>query len=292
MSNMPRVDTRGPSGLALVKLGKTGSGKSAVMVGFLDEDGSVGDKYTIIKSGDNVPEYVQPGKFFVSLSSDRKKITGMKPISGSFSGHIKNFIAKEGEKPTPKTRAGQYGPYEVFASIIEILKPEKYAGMNVYLELPYKFVPTMKKFGNEMKEIAGIPISKSASVGMLEDYILATKAADVGPIPYSDNVLPTLQKRILRQDAEFEFVMKNGWVSAINPPDVNEGQTEDENEDWGDTTKKEPAKVEEPTKKPPKKPVVEDGVTDWGDPDEVDAKETDEDDDKEEDVPWDDVTEE
>jgi len=212
MPRMPRVSMQGPSGVGTLLEGKK-DGKPVIQVKFDD-----GDTYYITKTNDTVPSYIQNGTFFVKLSSGKNKIESMRPISGTLRGKVKNFVAKEGEQPVPRTRVGNYGPYEVFSVILSITKPEKYNGMEVYLEMPFKFTPVMV----DGTEVTAIPASKSKSVELLDNFVMATKATSKSHIPYSDNPLPTLEKYILRADAEFEWTMKDGWVAAILPPDLNE----------------------------------------------------------------------
>ena len=90
--------------------------------------------------------------------------------------------------------------------------------MEIYQQLHYRFMPAQVEVKGVMREVAAIPVSKSKAVEQLDNFIMATKAVVDGPIPYSDNILPTLQKRILRKEAEFKFIMKDGWINNIIPP--------------------------------------------------------------------------
>ena len=266
MPRMPRISTRGPSGVATLLEGKKNDnqGRKRPVVQVKFEDGST---YYVYKTKDTVPSYVQNGTFFVSLNQSKNKIESMRPVSGTMRGKVKNFVAREGEQPVPRTRQGQYGPYEVFSVILQVTKPEKYAGMEVYLEMPFKFVSTTVTVNGENHEVLAIPISKSKSVEMLDNFVLATKATAKQHIPYSDNPLPTMEKRILRAEAEFDWTMKDGWVSDILPPDLNEdfGSTPAE-ESTTDFSEPEEAEefVEDFETETPSEEFGDDEAPDWG----------------------------
>lgn len=294
---MTRVSTTGPRGLASCKTGKK-NGKTFVRVTFEDDNKS----YDIRKTSDNVPEYYLDGKFVVKLSPDKSKIDSMSPYSGQFEGMVKEFVHRENELPAPQTNTKAKWPYEYFAVLIEITSPEKYAGMVVYIQLHYRFEPADFEWKGKQVEIAAIPISKARSVEMLDNFIMATKAVAKGPIPYSDNILPYLQKRIMRESAKFTFTMKDGWIDHILPPDMNEDGGED---DWGDKAEEaEPEPEKAPKKKSTKKekepePQLEGDGGEWGDEPEEEtdgfADGADFDDEKEEAgdeveaAPWDEV---
>jgi hypothetical protein len=38
-------------------------------------------------------------------------------------------------------------------------------------------------------------------------------------MPYKDNILPLIEKRVLHANKEFQFVMKNGWCDGFIPLD-------------------------------------------------------------------------
>lgn len=274
---MPRVSTKGPQGIAALTEGKKGN-KTFVRVAFEES----GDKYFIAKTKDNCPDYVQNGTFYVNLSPDKKSINSMRAVSGQFRGKCTEFVSRKDEPPVPNTKTIQSsrGTFEVvqFGVIITITKG-KYKGMDYFLSLNYDFVPAMVEYpsgSGTMREVAGLRKSKSRYVEMLDNFIMATKAVVKSPIPWSDNILPTMQKRVLQADAEFDFIVKDGWISTIIPPDLNEDV---EAEDWGDEAETVPQ--EEDVSVP---------QDDWGDPDEEDFDDGDtETSGDDSDAPWDEV---
>lgn len=86
MPRMPRVSTRGPSGVATVQLGKK-DGNNVAKVIFEE-----GDTFYIQVAKNTVPPYLQKGQFFVQLGKDRRTITSMRPLSGQMKGKVKNFV--------------------------------------------------------------------------------------------------------------------------------------------------------------------------------------------------------
>lgn len=267
----PKVDDYGPRGQAEVSTGVVDN-KPMVQVTFVDNNA----KYRVPRK--NCPDYVQKGIFFVEMTPDRQGIRSMRPWNAPrIRGKVAKFHAKEGEKPTPKTvnvknESGGYS-YNYFGLTIEVTQPEKYAGMEIPFMPRYHFQSAQEEVNGKMEDVVAYSHMKSRYTGQLDEFLTLTGAWKSGPIPYSDNIVPTLQKRILRQGLEFEFSMKEGWLKDFVLPDVNEAS-----DDW----QKEPEPVVEEKKKKPAK-VVEEEVTDFGEPvDEDDKSET-------ESAPWEDV---
>jgi hypothetical protein len=70
---------------------------------------------------------------------------------------------------------------------------------------------------------------------MLSDFCDATGIWKFGPIPWDDNILPELEKRVNRADQEFNVVLNGGWVEHIYPiQDFDENESADVWEDEED----------------------------------------------------------
>ena len=74
--------------------------------------------------------------------------------------------------------------------------------------------------------------AQSKHTPLLDEFLTVTKAWDDGPIPFTDNILPVLQKRILRKNASFQFVMKDGWINTLLDSDEPVGEPKQTT--WGE----------------------------------------------------------
>ena len=197
----------------------------------LDETGKV---YTIKYSKDTVPfKNIPEGSWMVTIAQDGSKLIGMRPIMGMFQGHVIKFPAQEGQPPTPRTSNGEF-PFQYFTVLIELTSPKNVAGMIVPFSPRYNF----SEVDEDGKAVVGISHPKSKYTPMLMDFLDATGAWERGPIPFKDNILPILEKRILKADSTFSIVMKEGWVTTIMGESAEETEVDDEEKGselpWGD----------------------------------------------------------
>lgn len=190
------------------------------------------NKKFVFKAGD-CPDNIQDGEWFVSLSNNDDGIWAFRPVKGHFKGKVTKFAAQEGEAPTPKVRQVSFTKengkkveyeYEYFTAIISISEPKRFAGIDVPYTLRYNF--------QEGDEFEGKPVveyshGKSKYTDQLDDFMEITGAWDRGPMVYEDNILPALEKRILREGKQFQFIVKNTWVDNIFP-DSAFGEDEDD----------------------------------------------------------------
>lgn len=190
---------------------------------------------------------LRPGRWYVQLSSDESEIFSFHPWSGSFKGRVLEFAAKDGEPPVPKVKKVDFTndegkhikyQYQYFIVVIEIVDPKKLAGVTIALRLNYNFLEAKDEQG---RSIVGL-MSKGARTKDLGEFLQIT-GADTKPMKWKDNILPVLEKRILRADREFNFIVKDGWIDTLYQ--VDEPVTEDE-ADWDD----EPDDEEETTPVP------------------------------------------
>ena len=207
---------------------------------------------------------LRPGRWYIQLSGDESEIFSFHPWSGSFKGRVKEFAAKDGEVPVPKTKNVDFTKddgthikyqYQYFMVILEVIEPTKLAGVTIALRLNYNFLEAKDEQG---RSIVGL-MSTGARTKDLGDF-LKIAGADTKPMKWKDNILPVLEKRILNADREFHFIVKEGWIDTLYTMD--EPVTEDE-ADWDDSDDE----VEEESAPEPKK---EDAVPDNDDEDEID----------------------
>ena len=190
---------RGPSGVAKIALSPD---KKKAKVVFKEDD------KTVIVS--EFPKETKPGNWFVSLDKDEKKIVGIRPSSGVFTATVQKFTAKEGEQPAPQTKIGPDWNYQFFIVLLELVTPEV-KGMIVPVMLRYHFGEAME----DEKSVVAFSHPKSKYTPLLAEFCDVTGVWTRGAMAYKDNVLPMLEKRILREDKKFQVVMKNGYADSF-----------------------------------------------------------------------------
>jgi len=204
---MKRIETKtkGPKGEARIRVGN-----GQVQITFKDDQSNP----LLFKKSD-VPEYVKAGQFYVSMSGD-KEILSVRPINAIENARFAHFVAEEGEVPVPKEYPGgtarrkdgttfAYDAYRAFIAILEITNNE-YKGMTIPVFLRYLFVDDGE--GN-------IAIKGSGKNAELVENFLEVSGVYDQDIPYSDNVLPKLQKVLLKRRAEFQVMLKAGNVDSF-----------------------------------------------------------------------------
>lgn len=167
---------------------------------------------------DDCPPSVQSGMWFVSLSSDKSKMYDIHPWNGMATVHTKAFTAKKDQPPTPRTRKGQYGDFTVFSVLLEITDPDM-KGMTCAYELPYNFFEAKEVIDGKEQSVVGISHPKSKFTDKLVEYLDITGAWNRGPMKFSDNILPVLEKRILHEDSHFKVIFQKGYINTIYADD-------------------------------------------------------------------------
>lgn len=231
---MKRIQSggKGKQGEAKISIG---NGKVSVL--FKDDD----EPYLFKKS--EVPEFVKAGKLFVALTSDETEILSVRPINALVKAKFLHFATQnEDEPPAPVEKQGgtatrkdgtkfSYDPYLAFMPVLKIVSPE-YEGMTVPCFMRYLFVDD----GDGGVAIKG----GGKNADLLESFLDVTGVLDK-EIPYSDNILPKLQKLILRQGNTFMVMLKGGYVDSFLPldePDEDELDDEPVKEKVGAKAKK------------------------------------------------------
>lgn len=177
-------------------------------------------EHEAILNKEDCPEQVKPGMWYVSLSSDKKKMYNLHPINGMFTVHVLKFTAKKDEQPAPRVHTGsQYGDWYSFTPILEFLD-EDVKGMTVGYDLPYNFTPVEEEVKGEKNKVVGISHPKSKYTEKLTDFLEVTGVWEAGPMKWLDNLCPKLEQRMLRKDAHFKIIMKNGFVDTIYGEDA------------------------------------------------------------------------
>lgn len=207
---------RGLSGVAKVAISPD---KKKAKVEF-KEDG----KAVIV---DEFPSTLTPGTWFVTLDSDDKKVLNHRPANGIFTCKVQKFPAPEGEQPAPRTKQGADWSYQYFIALLEIVQGDV-KGLIVPAILRYHFGEAVE----DDKSVVAFSHPKSKYTPQLVEFCDVTGVWARGAMAYKDNILPMMEKRILREDRKFQVVMKNGYADSFLELDapVEEELSEDEPE--------------------------------------------------------------
>jgi hypothetical protein len=149
---------------------------------------------------------MKKGNWFVTLTSEGDEVMGLRPINAMCKGKFSHFVAGEDDIPAPFVKESKNKKYPDYLAFIALLNlGGEYKGMVQPFFLYYKFA-----------DYAGNLVIKGSGRGadMLQGFLEACGVWDQD-IPFSDNVLPTLQKMILVESKVFGLTIKDGWVDSI-----------------------------------------------------------------------------
>ena len=215
---------RGDSGIATVKM----SGDKKKIKVIFDETG----KELVT---DDFPKGMKAGKWYVSLDSNNQKVFSFRPVNGLFVGKVNKFVSQENEPPTPKTHFGKDWSYSYFVVLLEITQGSN-KGLQVPCLLRYHFGEAQEEVKGKTESVVAYSHPKSKYTPMLVEFCDVSGVWEKGVMPYKDNVLPLIEKRVASANKEFQFVMKNGWVDSFIPLDQPQSETlPDEELEEGDT---------------------------------------------------------
>lgn len=200
-------------GIAKVKAQKDGGIKFQLK----DED-----KIWTIESKNVPDEYkTMSGVFAITVSEDKSKLFRMYPHQGSFKCKFVGFVAQEGKDPEPRVKTGKFGTYQTAIASLKIIDGI-YTGMIIPYILSFNLedmdgITAIKGGGKAAKKFADF----LDAIGCWEEVI-----------PFSENILPTIQKRALKANKTVLVMVKEGWVdSAVREDAPNFGDLEDEDEE-------------------------------------------------------------
>ena len=224
---------RGERGLAKVRVGKA-KGKPVAEIVFKESN----EKY-IFKGTENVPSNLRNGMWNIGLSSDDTEIFSFFPWRGQYKVKVREITKGSGDEdnPAPKERKftvkkgknkGKDFTVDQFTVLLEIVEPEEFSGVVVPYTLSYNFA---EKEDNG-RQVVGFPSSKGRTKDLI-DFCDLTGVWDGGPMKYKDNILPDLQKRILRAEKEFNIVINDGWVESV----FSAFDAEEDDLDWEESEK-------------------------------------------------------
>jgi len=214
--------------MPIVKKRKSENGKTgAAQIKFSRDDVVVKfeeDKTVENLPAENVPDFLigKDGRFIVTLDKENTRIKYASVPRGVYLAKFTGFSHKEGEQPmyrtvefSPKTawRDFPIPRHLEFTALFEVIDNPKdeYNGFPIPLNLWYIFYDydgtgTTTAFGGQGETRLG-------------DFLLATGIDMVtDSIPYSDNVLPALEKMLLEKGKTVAMVINDkGFVKSIEP---------------------------------------------------------------------------
>lgn len=199
---------RGPTGKARVSISE-----KKVKVTFTD-----GDVYDLLP--EDCPKYLttygKSGNYGVSLDRDGVKMYAARPIGGTHVGKFFKFGHKEGEPPAPKVvpggvRTKKDGTRFTVDDTLQftalfVITSQEYKDFELSMMIPYAF----KEFSGEAG-ICGKGMKK------LEEFLKAVGIDfETDTIPFSDNVLPALEKIIKAKNVSLIFELSpEGYIDKM-----------------------------------------------------------------------------
>lgn len=198
------------------------------------------EEFYLLRS--NCPGNLTPGYYSVRLNGKPKKereMLSFYPADGVYTVQFSKFPSKEDEAPAPRTNSGKFGEYKTFMALVKIFGGD-YSGCEIPVYLTYNFAPyplDNGKYGLTYSK----SIEKSDPTKFLDTFLGAIGVWDNGPLPYSDNVLPMLQKIALKKSAKFKVVLADGRAVSFRTDVMDDDNTAwKEGEAWGEDTTPEP----------------------------------------------------
>jgi len=201
---------KGPGGLATVKIDKR---KGVATVQYENTHHA----YEIML--EDAPDNLLTGKYFVNLDPDAVRIVSVRPPRGAYMAKFTNFAHKKDEPPTFRQVAMRTGqkkdgstfvikPHLEFTAVFEVASGD-FKGFEIPHSMWYCFEP----FETDPNEAQLVGQGR----GKVEAFLQAVGYDFLeDSIPYSDNVLPAMEKTILEKDKEVVLSLNQyGYVQDL-----------------------------------------------------------------------------
>lgn len=156
-------------------------------------------------------------KYSVLIDGTRTKLNGFHPNDGSYTCEFLEFKKKPGQPPMhdfPRNRVGQgpNGPYakdwQEFTAILRIVE-EPFTGLLVSVKLRYYF-------GIDEETQQAVIKGEGKHSQFLGRFIeVACGDFEKVQIPFSDNILPALERLLQAAHRPFLIVMSKGFVDSF-----------------------------------------------------------------------------
>lgn len=181
---------------------------------------------------EDAPDYIISGRQNVTLSSDNTHIQSARPAGGSYICKFSHFASREDTPPEPKVVPARSGiskagkRYSIdehleFTAVYQIIRG-KFKGYQLIQNLFYAF----SEYGDGITQISGNGSRK------LEEFLLSNGLNFTSDdIPFSDNVLPYLEKLIISKNKYLIVqISPEGWITTLAdaPEEYEEEQQEEQ----------------------------------------------------------------
>jgi len=178
-----------------------------------------GDRYILPYDMSEVG-VITDGTYRVTLSTDGSKLFGLVPAKGTYIVRYDGMAVKEGELPSPKLiKGGQRKrkdgkgtwdapDYLAFTVLLRIAS-KICKGMTIPLQLNYTF----EQYRDSDETV--IPLGTKAFERTANFLQTAGMDFTTDSIPFSDNVLPFIDKLLLGRNKKFQVTIKNGYVEDV-----------------------------------------------------------------------------
>lgn len=169
-----------------------------------------------------IPAKPLNGDYNVAVSYDLSKLYNVAPWSATALCKFKQFASPKDQPPIPKYPSDRVGRtkagvtydknYLQFVAQLEIEEPSHFQGMVIPGVFRYNFAADTN--GN-----TGITNLRSKYTELLMSF-LDRASGDVATLnlPFSDNILPALQRELQNRDRSFQVVIERGFAAAFSEP--------------------------------------------------------------------------
>ena len=208
---IPVTKEYGPRGVATIV-----TTKSKISVSYLDDQGN----FTLLME-DQTPAMREiledrEGKYHVSIDRDHLKIISIAPVSGSYKARFLKFLAAKDTPPECKLRPssklpdGKVIPEHMEFTCIYELTSSSVRGMTANYFLTYAF--KMGEYEDQKLAIlTGMGAQKLEKWMLLHGFNFVEDS-----IPWSDNILPWLEKEVIKRGKIVQVEMSDkGYIKAI-----------------------------------------------------------------------------
>ena len=165
------------------------------------------------------------GKFSFNMNAAKDTLYSIHPAVGIFDVRFDSIsMKKDATIPEPFHKVGDrttkdgrsyHEDYKGFVANLVITE-----GDNADMLIPYILRYYFQPFEMEGETVAGVTGIGKRYGDQLVGFLDATGLWAQGPMKYSDNLLPLIQKRALALAKDMVVVMKDGWVDSLIAKDA------------------------------------------------------------------------
>lgn len=228
----PSVYATGETGLGqLVKLSEN--------TARMDFDGGGSFPLTFIfeEEGKNIPDYFRfkampinkKINVKITLTADNQGVAYINPANSEPKAKFVYFSGGEdGKVPAPKTKSGvdkYQKPYKPTSSATIEITNGVWKGCRLSFYLSYAVFGKAQDGSTLLYDGSNEKFTDLAFLKMRQ--FLTVNNVDLEAVPFSENILPALQAKILESNSEFKVLIENGWLNKVMGLD-------DDNSDWED----------------------------------------------------------